>query len=140
MTKKDNTLMWVAGLGLGVYLYSKYKNGSLVIPGLPAPTNTVPGASSGTLLLPPAVASLNVAPVNNAPSANAVNVTNLVPAAVSPSGIPIINPGQSMALNANSTPVTNSAGVPMLFTTAVVKPSYLSLINGGPEYGGGECL
>lgn len=138
MAKKDNTLMWVAGAGIAYYLYTQYKNGTLAIPGLTPATNTAPGASTGTLALPPAVAQLNAA-ASNAPNTNAVNITNLVPAAVSPSGIPVIAPGQSLALNANSTPVTNSAGVPMLFTTSVLKPNYSSLA-GGPEYGGGECL
>lgn len=115
--KTDNTWLWIAALGVGGYLW--YKNQQAVAP----PSATVPGASSGTLLLPPSPAVNSAMPVANAPVTSspvsfAVNTTGLVPAATDANNNPVLQPGQTLALLPNGLPVQNAAGVPMVFPGA----------------------
>lgn len=114
MAKKDNTLFWVAALGIGGYLYYQYTQKQAATPG----TSTAPNASGGTLLLPASTATASNAPASgsgNAPNTNAVNTTNLVPVAVNAANQPVLQPGQTLAINNNGSIVTNNAGQPMVF-------------------------
>lgn len=136
--KKDNTLLWVAGLGIAGYLYYQYKNGTLQIPGVtPAPATTTAPAPAPTLLLNPAPAintNTPATPVSSAPHSNAINVTDLVPAMVTNGGQ--LQPGQNIAVAPNGSPITNGNGVPMVFASVgptFIKPQYLASIMGGCE-------
>lgn len=137
--KTSNTWLWIAALGVGGYLL--YKNGQTAT----AQNSTAPGASTGILNLPPSVAlntnlpASNIA-ASNAPSPATVNTTNLVPAQVTANNVPVLQPGQSIALNANLTPVMNSQGIPMVFeSTNTNKAVFLSALGAG-TLDEGECL
>jgi hypothetical protein len=142
--KKDNTLLWVAALGVGGYLYYRYKQGQPLLPG----TSTTANASTGVLALLPSPALSNAAPIVNAPVSNApanapMNTTGLVVASVNPlSGVPVLKPGQTLAVDNNGMPVVNSGGQPLVFPAAN-DSNYELFINNdypGAKMTGIECL
>jgi hypothetical protein len=124
--KNNNTILWIAGLGIAGYLYYNYtKTGSL----LPVVNNTVPGASTAPLQLPPSQTLNNPAPalntpVSNAPSNLALNTTGLSAAKTDSQGN--VMPGQAIAITPGGTPVQNGAGQMMIFTSVDQNPMYLN--------------
>ncbi len=120
MAKKDNTLLWIA-LGVGGYLL--YEHIKAQNPANPVNNATVPNASGGLLMLPPSQATQNSAPAGASSSAppviqagQPVNVTNLVPVGVNPvTAAPVLQPGQTLAVDSAGTPVTDNSGNMLAF-------------------------
>ena len=117
--KKDNTIFWIAGLGLAGYLYYKHTQApanNTATAALPAAANPGP-----VLALPPSTAINNNVPAgssgSNAPNLNAVNTTNLQPAAITNiNSVPTLLPGQALAIAPNGAPLLSNQGVPLVFT------------------------
>lgn len=138
--KNDNTILWVAGIGLAGYFFWQWKQTQA-----PA-NNTTANASTGILALPPAPAINNSLPVANAavvtssPGPVVNNVTNLVAAAVNTQNIPTLKPNQTLALNPDGTLVSDKkTGLPLVFDgpmTGIKMP----VMNGAGDYMCGEIL
>lgn len=147
--KKDNTIVWLAVLGIGGYLYYQYKQSQN--PAASAPSNTAANASTGTLALPPSpVVNTNAGsstvpaaslPVSNAPSSLALNTAGLVPANQ------LQSKNIALAIAPNGLPITDSTGMPLAFapinvpTNPVVRQTYLANMSGNIQMiAGDECL
>lgn len=135
----NNTWLWIAAAGVAIYLYEKNKTDTTTAN---AQTTTPAAAAPIVSQVPTPLTISNLpvsaAAVNNAPPGQGqlTDVTNLVPMA--PTGLAT---GQTLAVNNNQTPVTNSSGTPLVFTPTLnpgnMKPSYLILLSGTDR---GECL
>jgi hypothetical protein len=128
--KKSNTLVWLAALGVGGYLLYEYQQKQA------AANTTVPNASTGILTVVPTAATANNTPnmpVSNSPVSQAINVTGLVPATVT-NGLAVLQPGQTLAVNANNAPILNNAGFPLVFPSNFSNkgPVLLSGLYDGP--------
>jgi hypothetical protein len=166
--KNDNTIFWIAALGLGGYLWYKHKNAAAPAGSAPvnAPTNLsssapyqpVANAPAAILMLPPSPVLNSSAPANAASSAPGspassgpipVNTTGLAPAAVAPNEMMTSQP---IFLNTNGSPIVTADGLPL--TSAVLQPAfsdpttlaaqkwanidYARAMSGAEDYG--ECL
>jgi hypothetical protein len=147
--KKDNTLLWVAVLGIGGYLWWKHQEAAVNVPnsGALSVSPVQPQLSLPTSTILTSANPANGISSSSSPTTMAVNTTNLVPAIVDQHNVPILQPGQTLAVNANGSPVVNNAGVPLLFSTvqfdSINNEPYTNaaiksqLLSGADE---GECL
>lgn len=116
--KKDNTLLWVAGLGIAGYLYWQHTQKVAT-----SVNTTSPAVSSGAASLLPAAGTSTNSPAGNVQTGTnvmvATDMTGLRPVSVnSQTGQPVLQPGQGLAVNNNGTPILNSQGQPMTFGPA----------------------
>lgn len=125
MAKKDNTLLWVAALGIGGYLYYKHKQGQAAPANATAPAVQTTDAKP-VVLLPPATNLNKNIPVNlsnmtNAPSTVAIDTTGLVESDIDKNNNPVLGPGQTLALYPNGQPIVSASGRPLVFPGAIIK-------------------
>jgi hypothetical protein len=149
MAKKDNTFLWVAVLGVGGYLWYKHSQAQQPapaaqnVPSSGATATNIPSLPQNTLALslPPSNLINTNAPASgsgatSAPNINAINTTGLVPATINDNGAMVLQPGQTVALNANGNVVQASNGIPLVFPGS---KSNLTLISGSDE-DPGDCM
>lgn len=131
--KNDNNILLIAALAVGGYFFWKKSQ--------PAADSTATGTlpvstTQPVLSIPASSLTSTSAPVNavsNAPNTNAVNTSALVPATINQQGNVVLQPGQTLAVSANGSPIIGAGGIPLVFNGS----SAYSAIMGVDE---GECL
>lgn len=115
--KKNNTIFWVIGLGIGGYLVYENFIKKPVDSTATNNLNTSPPASP-VMTLPQSTLTTSAGPsgTGSSPVANAaINLTNLVPVAINAQGAPVLSQGQTLAVDNAGAVITNLNGTPMAF-------------------------